>query len=72
MAYTNVPHNATLKLEPFKARISDEKLSHMKQLVELAPLGPGTYENGQDDRSYGIPRTWLAEAQKRWTHGYDW
>lgn len=71
--YTTLPSKATAKPTPFKARISDEKLSEFKQLIKLSPIGPAVFENQkQQDRKWGMTRDWLSEAKQYWTDKFDW
>lgn len=70
--YTKLPSKAQVKPTPFKAHVSEEKLSDFKQLIKLSPIGPATYENSQDDRKWGMPRKWLSEAKQHWSTKFDW
>ncbi|KAF2173531.1 hypothetical protein M409DRAFT_35172 [Zasmidium cellare ATCC 36951] len=70
--YGKLPANATLKPQPFTARVSEEKLKLMKDLIRLSPIGPEVFENRGTDRSHGMRRDWLATAQKTWLNDFDW
>lgn len=35
-------------------------------MIAAAKIGPATYENGLQDRRYGITRQWLQEAKEAW------
>jgi microsomal epoxide hydrolase len=70
MPFDTIPSNATLKPKPFTAQASDEQLNSMKQLIELSPIGPITFENqvadAKDLKGFGITREWLLDAKKEW------
>ena len=70
--YDNIPSSATLKLIKFQSSVPDSEISKLKQLVELSPIAPPTYENLREDGVYGVSRKWLLEAQDYWAHKYDW
>jgi len=70
--YTKIPSQAKVKPTPFQAHVSDEKLSEFKQLIKLCPIGPAVYENQQEDRRWGMPRQWLADAKDHWANKFDW
>lgn len=72
MAYNKVPASASLKPQPFTAHISDEELNDFKQAVKYSKIGPKTYENLKDDRSFGVSREWLTNAKQHWLTNYDW
>ena len=76
MSFDQNPRKATLKVQPFKAHVSDEELDHFKQLLKLSKIGPETYENQvantKDYRGFGVNRKWLAEIKKTWETQYDW
>jgi len=69
--YTKVPSKAQ-KLTPFKAHVSEEKLSEMKQLIKISPIGIATHENQQEDRKWGMTRKWLTDAKEQWANKFDW
>ncbi|KAB8360950.1 hypothetical protein FH972_024682 [Carpinus fangiana] len=71
-AFDNPPAGCKLDLKPFQAEASQQQLDNFKQLVRLAPLGPQTYENAQEDQRYGISWKWMSEAKKLWETSYDW
>ena len=70
--YSKLPPNTKAKVTPFEAKIPDEKLKKLRQLVEIAPIAPPTCENLREDRQYGVTRDWLMTAQKYWASGYNW
>lgn len=76
MSYTTLPAAATLRPEPFKARVLDADLDAFTQLLKLSKLAPETYENrtadAKDFRHWGITRDWLAQAKEHWEKGYSW
>lgn len=76
MSFDKVPSKSSLKLEPFKAHVSDEELSDFKQLLKLSKIGPKTYENQTTDVKdycgFGIGRQWLSDAKEHWETKYDW
>lgn len=61
-----------IKLEDFKACIPDQDLGNFKALLSLSKVGPETFENTSGDASYGLSRSWVAQAKERWLNGYDW
>jgi microsomal epoxide hydrolase len=76
MPFDKVPDKCSLKLEPFKAHVSDLKLEGLKFLLRVSPIGPPTYENQNTDvndyTAFGIKRDWLEKARDYWIEKYDW
>jgi len=72
MSFAKLPSNASLHAEPFKVNISDDKISKMKQLIELSPIADVTYESKLKDRSLGLNRDWLVNAVDSWQNHFDW
>ena len=70
--YTKLPSKAKAKPSPFTANIPDEKLKQMLDLIKLSPIGPQTYENTDESRTWGITRKWLSSAKEQWTTKFDW
>lgn len=70
--YSKIPAGATLDAKPFKAHIDEEKLQHMKQLLELSPVAPPVFENTNAGRMYGMERSWLENAKKFWLNRFNW
>lgn len=80
--YDQIPAAATLKPTAFKAHVDEKKLSDMKQLLALSPIGPAVFENTsqkQGDtlmstpaRKYGMRRDWLTNAKEQWLNEFDW
>jgi microsomal epoxide hydrolase len=70
--YSKLPPSTKLQFTPFKSKISDEQLQKLKQLIELSPIAPPTFENLQEDGQYGVTRKWLMDAQRYWANEYSW
>lgn len=72
--FSKVPAGASLKPKPFTLHVEDQKLSDMKQLIKLSPLGPKTYENQQStaDRRFGMNYQWMEKAKESWLSEFDW
>jgi microsomal epoxide hydrolase len=70
--YDSLPSGASKNVKKFTAHVSDEKLSELKQLVKLSPIGPITYENQDRELSFGMTRKWLEEAKEQWLNRFDW
>ena len=70
--YDNIPSKATIKLNKFSSKIPDSDLEKLKQLIDLSPIGPETYENLREDGVYGVSRKWLIETRDHWSSKYDW
>lgn len=70
--YSTIPTGATGHFESFKLKIADAKLSQLKQLVELSPIAPATWENQHVDRRFGVSRSWLIDAKKQWLESFNW
>ncbi|GAM88923.1 hypothetical protein ANO11243_069570 [Dothideomycetidae sp. 11243] len=71
-AYTKAPAKATAKPTPFTAKVSDEKLKQMLDLVKLSPIGPESWENLDESRTWGMNRKWLSKAKDHWESKFDW
>jgi len=70
--YDSIPAGATGTFHKFNVHIPDEKLSQLKELIKIAPIGPVTWENQKEDRELGLSRQWLVDAQKYWRDSFDW
>ncbi|KAI0882617.1 Alpha/Beta hydrolase protein [Annulohypoxylon maeteangense] len=70
--YAKLPAGATLDVRPFKAHVAEEKLQHLKKLLELSPIAPAVFENTNAGRRYGMQRNWLENAKQVWLHKFDW
>ncbi len=71
--YSKLPTTGvTLDVKPFKAHVSEAKLQHFKQLLELSPVAPSVYENTSVGRTYGVTREWLENAKAVWLRDFDW
>lgn len=75
MSFDQIPSNASLKPQPFKAEVPQQDLDDFKQLLKLSKIGPKTYENltadVKDFTHFGVSRQWLSDAKKQW-ESYDW
>jgi microsomal epoxide hydrolase len=67
MAYTP-PSTA----KPYTLSIPDTSLNILRQLLQLTPLGPKTYENTQTTHNYGVTHEWLSSARDHWLNTYSW
>ena len=70
--YGVLPHNASLRINEFKASVPDSDLNDFKQLLRLSKIAPPTYENTQEDRRFGVTRQWMLQAKEHWEYVYDW
>lgn len=70
--YAKVPASATLNFRPFKAHAPEEKVQHFKQLLELSPIAPKTFDNSNGNEEYGTQRSWLEMAKTNWLNEFDW
>ncbi|KAF2707262.1 epoxide hydrolase-like protein [Pleomassaria siparia CBS 279.74] len=58
--------------KPYTLDIPDKDMSEWKQLLELAKIGPDTWEGRQDDGRFGVSRQWLIDTKDYWLNKYDW
>jgi len=58
--------------KPFTLNIPDQDISEWRQLLELARLGPNTFENQQTERNFGITQKWLSDTRDYWLNTFDW
>jgi len=58
--------------KPYTVNIPDSTLTSWRQLLELSPLGPQTFENTQDKENYGITYKWLSDAKDHWLNTFSW
>lgn len=72
MVYGTIPSSATLKPTKFTASVPEQQLKDFKDLLRLSQIGPQTYENLQEDRSFGVTHKWLTKAKQEWESSYDW
>lgn len=76
MSFSQLPSNASLKPQPFKAEVPRQDLEDFKQLIKLSKIGPKTFENltadVKDFTHFGVSRQWLSDAKQRWESSYDW
>jgi microsomal epoxide hydrolase len=70
LPFSTLPSAARVSPTPFKADIPKDKLSELKQLIEVSKLAPRTYS--QTDRRYGITTDWLATMREQWLTSYHW
>lgn len=70
--FAKVPAAAKFQPTPYTINVPDERVSKLKQLVELSDLGPLTFESSHDDFEYGLPYAWLEKAKKEWETTFDW
>jgi len=66
------PSSATLKPEPFKVKIAEEKVVELKALLKSAKLPKATYETKLETREYGVTGSWMEKALPYWRDIYDW
>lgn len=73
MSYSTVPKSATLKVQPFELRVSDEYLEQFRLLIKHSRLAPQTYENVQPETiTFGVTHQWMKETKQYWESQYDW
>lgn len=73
MAYFTVPKTATLKVQPFSFKVSDEDLQQFQLLVKHSRLAPQTYENSQPETiTFGVTHEWMKKTKHYWETQYDW
>lgn len=72
MAYASLPAGASLEPTSFHVSVPKQELVDFVQLLRLSKVGPETYENLQEDRSFGLNRAWFAQAKKYWEIEYSW
>ena len=70
--YSKLPSKVKVKPTPFKAHAPEEKITQMKELIKISPIGPVSYENQQEDRAWGLTRQWLSDAKDHWANKFDW
>lgn len=70
--FGKIPPGAPGVPVPFTFKASDDELARLRNLIELSPIGPSTYENEKDDGSYGLSRSWLIKAKDAWLNSFDW
>ena len=69
--FRTLPATALSSPTSFTASTSDARLKEFRQLLELARVGPTTYEGTRQDRRYGITTEWLKESKEQWLK-FDW
>ncbi|THC87254.1 hypothetical protein EYZ11_013301 [Aspergillus tanneri] len=70
--YGTLPPNAQVQPEPFTLRIPDYEIEELRRLLELAKIGPKTWENQQNDGRFGVSYNWLANARDYWRSKFNW
>jgi len=70
--FAKLPSSNALNVKPFHARVDEQKISDLKQLLQLSPVAPANFENSRNGRRYGVERDWLIKAKDYWLNGFDW
>jgi pimeloyl-ACP methyl ester carboxylesterase len=70
--YGKLPSGVTLNVKPFTAKIEEQKIQDLKQLLKLSPIAAANFENSQNGRHFGINRDWLIKAKEYWLNEFDW
>lgn len=72
--FDKVPDAAEVQPSPFNIFVPEERVSELRQLLELSRIGPLTYENIHAEPSkgrFGLTRDWLIDAKREW-QSFDW
>ena len=72
MDFGTLPSHSQDSFRPFQVAIPQENIDRLKQLLELSPLGPKTYESSLQDRPFGVTRHWMEQAVDTWKTSFDW
>lgn len=67
-----MPYTPPPAAKPFTLSVREADLNRWRQLLELSPLGPKTYENTQSEAYMGVTYEWLSAAKQHWLTAYDW
>jgi microsomal epoxide hydrolase len=67
-----MPYTPPLTAKPYTLSVPESDLNQWRQLLELSPLGPKTYENSQSKTYMGMTYEWLAAAKQHWLTKFDW
>jgi len=70
--FGQLPSGVTLNVKPFTAKIEEQKIQDLKQLLKLSPIAAANFENSENGRHFGINRDWLIKAKEYWLNGFDW
>lgn len=74
--FHQLPHKATIPLEPFSAEIPESVLEDLKRRIEDTPEIRETYETTgraeRDGEDLGVKKDWINEALKLWTGDFEW
>lgn len=69
--FETLPENAK-DVKPYTVYIPDEALVEFKALLKASKIAVPSYENTQEDRRYGVPRSWMIDAKEYWLNKFDW
>jgi hypothetical protein len=74
--FHQLPHKATIPLEPFSAEIPESVLEDLKRRIDDTPEIRETYETTgraeRDGEDLGVKKDWTNEALKLWTGDFKW
>jgi pimeloyl-ACP methyl ester carboxylesterase len=70
--FGQLPSGVTLNVKPFTAKIEEQKIQDLKQLLKLSPIAAANFENSKNGRTFGINRDWLIKAKEYWLSEFDW
>lgn len=70
-SFRNLPA-AAKDIEPFTVSVPEEDLYAFKTLLSHSRLATPTYESSQEDRTYGVTSSWMANAKDHWMNRFDW
>lgn len=74
--FAQLPYYVRVKPQPCKIDIPATEIAQLRSLVQNARLGPVTFENSQaqTNKEFGLTRSWMDEAVKRWTSesAFNW
>ena len=69
--FRKLPAAALSNPVPFTVSMPGEKLEKLRKLIDIAEIGPVTYEGLQQDQRYGITTEWLRNTREQWK-AFDW
>jgi microsomal epoxide hydrolase len=74
--FGQVPENVRVKQQPCEIDIPPQAITELRHLVQVARLGPVTFENSQPEpnTSYGLTRSWIKQAIQTWADesAFNW
>ncbi|KAI9785228.1 MAG: hypothetical protein M1816_000476 [Peltula sp. TS41687] len=74
--FRQVPNGSRVKQQLCEVDIPPQSIAELRRLVQMARLGPKTFENSQPEpnTSYGLTSSWMEEAVRTWTDeaAFDW